>query len=219
MLSANGTAGWYFYVFIRTTIRSVLHRYFRVRIIGRENLDTPGPVIIAPSHRSNLDAPMLGAVPDWRVRSLSKESLFNNPVFAWIIMSLGSFPVKRGAADREAMRTAAELLTAGESLLVFPEGTRQSGNQIAEVFDGTAYLAAKGRASIVPVAIAGTEDAMPPGAKFPRRTTVTIVIGEPISAPVSEGRVKRSELAALTLRLKAALQEAFDTAVDDASSR
>jgi len=134
-------------------------------------------------------------------------------------MSLGSFPVKRGAADREAMRTAAELLTAGESLLVFPEGTRQSGNQIAEVFDGTAYLAAKGRASIVPVAIAGTEDAMPPGAKFPRRTTVTIVIGEPISAPVSEGRVKRSELAALTLRLKAALQEAFDTAVDDASSR
>jgi len=174
---------------------------------------------LAPSHRSNLDAPMLGAVPDWRVRSLSKESLFKNPVLAWIVISLGSFPVRRGAADREAMRTAAKLLAGGESLLVFPEGTRQSGNQIADVFDGTSYLAAKGGAPIIPVAIAGTEDAMPPGAKLPRRSTVTIVIGEPIPAPVSEGRVKRSELAALTQRLKSELQAAFDTAVADASSR
>ena len=89
MLSASGKAGWYAYLLIRVTIRLVLFRYFRVNIIGRENLVTSGAVILAPSHRSNLDAPLCGAAPDWRPRSLSKESLFKNPVLAWVITALG----------------------------------------------------------------------------------------------------------------------------------
>ncbi len=207
------------YLAIRTGIRLILFRYFRVRIVGREHLSTRGPVILAPSHRSNLDAPLSGAVPDWRARSLSKESLFSNPVLAWIITSLGSFPVKRGSADREAMRAAETLLAEGESLLVFPEGTRQSGPKIGEVFDGTAYLAARGHAPVIPIGIAGTEAAMPPGAKFPRRSTVTIVIGAPIDPPSSEGRVRRKDLGVFTEVLTAALQSALDEAAADAASR
>ncbi len=219
LFSASGKAGWYAYLFIRTSIRLVLFRYFRVNIIGKENLVKTGPIIIAPSHRSNLDAPLCGAVPDRRPRSLSKESLFKNPVLAWIVTSLGSFPVKRGTADREAMRTAEKLLNEGESLLVFPEGTRQSGPSIAEVFDGTAYLAAKSGAPIIPIGIAGTEDSMPPGAKFPRRTKVSIVVGEPIAPPANEGRVRRKELTAFTELLTERLQMALDEANSDAASR
>jgi len=219
MLSASGKAGWYAYLFIRTTIRLVLFRYFRVNIIGKENLVRTGPVIVAPSHRSNLDAPLCGAVPDWRPRSLSKESLFKNPILSWIITALGSFPVKRGTADREAMRTAEKLLNDGEAVLVFPEGTRQSGPAIGEVFDGTAYLAAKGGASIIPIGIAGTEDSMPPGAKFPRRAKVSIVVGKPIAPPANEGRVRRKELSTFTELLTERLQAALDEANADVASR
>ena len=219
VFSASGKAGWYAYLAIRTSIRVVVYRYFRVRVIGREHLDTDAGVIVAPSHRSNLDAPLLGAAPNWRPRSLSKESLFKNPVLAWIITALGSFPVKRGVADREAMRTAARLLADGESVLVFPEGTRQSGDRIGEIFDGTAYLAAKAGVAVIPIGIVGTEDAMPPGARFPRRSTVTIVVGVPIAAPESEGRVRRNDLKAFTDRLRTDLQDCLDRAKADVANR
>ena len=218
-LSANGKAGWIFYRLVRLSIRTVLYRYFRVNIIGRENLDVATPAIIAPTHRSNLDAPLFGAAPDWLCRSLAKESLFKNPILAWAIVALGSFSVKRGSADREAMRTAEDLLAQGERVLVFPEGTRQTGIEVPEIFDGTAFMAARTGATIVPVGIAGTEQAMPPGGKFPRRSTVTIVVGTPMAPPIAEGRVKRKDVSAFTAEIHTALQEVMDAAVADASSR
>ncbi len=218
-LSANGKAGWVFYRFVRFTIRTVLYRYFRVNIVGRENLEVATPAIIAPTHRSNLDAPLFGAAPDWLCRSLSKESLFDNGVLAWVIVALGSFPVKRGSADRGAMRTAESLLAQGERVLVFPEGTRQSGNQVQEIFDGTAFMAARTGSAIVPVGIAGTEQAMPSGGKFPRRSTVTIVVGEPLAPPAANGRVKRKDVSAFTAEIHTALQDVMDAAAADVSSR
>lgn len=220
-LSAKGTAGWWFYLFIRYSIRGLLYPFFRVKIVGRENLYAATPLIVAPTHRSNLDAPLLGAAPNWRSRSLSKDSLFANPVLGWVVTALGSFPVKRGAADREALRTAQQLLDQGERVLVFPEGTRQSGNQVPEIFDGTAYLASRTGAQVVPVGISGTEAAMPPGAKLPRRSKVTIVVGEPIDPPTNPdgGRVKREHLSAFTSELRATLQTLMDAAVADAESR
>lgn len=219
LLSAKGRAGWWFYLFIRVSIRTVLYPYFRVNIVGRENLDVGTPAIVAPTHRSNLDAPLLGAAPQWRARSLSKESLFSNAALGWAITALGSFPVKRGAADREAMRNAEELLAQGERVLVFPEGTRQSGDVVPEIFDGTSFMAMRAGATVVPIGIAGTEAALPPGAKFPRRSTVTIFVGEPIVLETPEGRVKRKEVSAFTERLHAALQDVMDQANADVAAR
>ncbi|MCB0991598.1 MAG: lysophospholipid acyltransferase family protein [Acidimicrobiales bacterium] len=220
-MSAKGKAGWWFYLFIRTSIRRVLYPYFRVRVVGREHLDAATPLIVAPTHRSNLDAPLLGAAPNWRCRSLSKESLFENAALGWVVTALGSFPVKRGSADREALRTAQQLLAEGERVLVFPEGTRQSGNNIGEIFDGTAYLASKSGARVVPIGIFGTEAALPSGAKRPRRSTVTIVVGEPMDPPINPdgGRVKREHLATFTAELRETLQSLMDAAIADSASR
>ena len=201
------------------TIRRVLYPYFRVRVIGAEHLDIERAVIVAPTHRSNLDSPLLGAAATRRIRALSKESLFSAKPFAWYLSRLGAFPVKRGTADRESMRVARELLELDEPLLVFPEGTRQTGNQVAEMFDGTAYLAAKSHAPVIPVGIAGTEGAMPPGTRFPRRSTVTIVIGPEIPVPGDGGRVPRSELKRFTDAIQAGMQAAMDAAVADAAAR
>ena len=95
-------------------------------------------------------------------------------------------------------------------LMIFPEGTRQTGQQIGELFDGTTWIAAKSGASIVPVGIAGTEAAMPPGAKAPKRVPVGVVVRPPIEMP--EGRVPRSKLTELTEQMRSELQAANDAA-------
>ncbi len=217
--SARGRAGRAVYLIIRFFTRTVMRWYLRVRVIGEEKLRVTPPVILAPVHRSNLDAPLVGGIPDWQPRALAKESLFGNPVLAWIITALGSFPVRREAADREAMKTAEALLGAGEPLLVFPEGTRQVGREVGEVFDGTAYMAMRTGSPIIPVGVAGTDLSMPSGARFPRRSRVTVVIGDALVPPQIEGRVRRREVKALTERLRRELQKVQDRAWTEVDSR
>ena len=180
-----------------------------MRVEGHERLQLNGGVIIAPTHRSNLDGPLVGSSSHRRVRYLGKDSLFRPAAAGWAMRSLGSFPVRRGEADLDAMRVAKEMLEAGECMLVFPEGSRQEGDSIGEIYDGTAWLASKAGTPVVPVGIAGTEVAMPTGSKFPSRVPVTVVVGEVLDPPkaVDGKRVKRSDLKEWTEELRLRLHE------------
>lgn len=196
-------------------IRTLLWRYFKVEITNRDGLNIDGPVIYAPVHRSNLDSPLIAAGADRRLRVLAKQSLFNLAPFKWYISCLGAFPVERGAADRQALRISLDLLKQGEPLLVFPEGTRQEGREVGEMFDGVAYLAAKSGASVIPIALAGTGESMPPGAKFPNRSKVIINVGDAMLAPTNEsGRVTMSGREQFSSDLQATLQVLLDQAYE-----
>ena len=94
--------------------------------------------------------------------------------------------------------------------MIFPEGGRRSGPEVWELFDGTAWIAAKTGAAIVPIGIAGTEALLPEGAKIPKRGPVGVVVHPPIQMP--EGRVPRSKLTEITTDLKTSLQAANDRA-------
>jgi 1-acyl-sn-glycerol-3-phosphate acyltransferase len=203
------TSLW-FYRVVHFLIRTLVFRWLRTEVRGAEHLDLDGPVIVAPVHRSNLDAPLVAGTATRRMRALGKESLFVNPVSAWVCAALGAIPLRRGEADREAMRSARTILDDGEMMIVFPEGTRQTGDTVAGVFDGMSYLASKTGATIVPVGIAGTADALPSGAKLLHRCRTAVVVSEPIPAP--EGRLSRPALSAFSLEVGNALQEAFDEA-------
>ena len=196
---------------VRGIVRILLWPYFRTRTVGRQHIPADGPVILAPVHRSNLDSLMLSPLMRRRLRALAKESLFKVRPLAWVIASLGAFPVHRETADRESMRIARELLNDGNILLVFPEGKRHEGQAIGELFDGTAWLAAKTHSRVVPVGIAGTGEAMPTGARLPLPTRVRIVIGPPIDPPEPKGA--RSGLPTWTEGLAGALQAVQDEAV------
>ena len=187
-----------------------IFRLLDIRSEGVEHLKIAPPVIIAPVHRSNLDSVIVGALGERRLPTLSKASLFKFKPVAWWIAGLGAIPLDRDAADREATTAARKVLDAGNPLMIFPEGTRQSGQQIAELFDGTTWIAAKSKAAIVPVGIAGTEEALPKGAKRIYRTTVGVAVGEPLTIP--EGRVSRPQLSKLTEELSVRLQAANDRA-------
>lgn len=194
----------------RAIAQQTLLRVIDIRSEGIEHLQTAPPCIIAPVHRSNLDSVIVGVLGARRLPTLSKESLFKIKPVAWWIAGLGAIPLDRDAADREATNAARKVLDAGDPLMIFPEGTRQSGQHIDELFDGTAWIAAKAHAPIVPVGIAGTEDLLPHGAKFPRRGTVGVVAHAPIEMP--EGRVPRSKLTEITQQLRESLQAANDRA-------
>lgn len=200
------------YRIVKFFLRRVVMPIYRFEVVGIEKLDAiDGPVIVAPVHRSNLDAALAGAMMNKRLRALAKESLFDKRPFGWLCAALGAFPVKRGEADRESLMVALRILERGEALLVFPEGTRQSGDQVAEVYTGPAFLAARTGAPIVPVGIAGTEAALPSGAKFLKRSVIRVVIGDPIH--VSKGRMSKDQRNELTAQLAEELQAAQDKAL------
>jgi 1-acyl-sn-glycerol-3-phosphate acyltransferase len=175
-------------------------------------LSVDGPVIIAPVHRSLLDIPIIGAASNRRVRSLAKIDLFSPPPLAWFLSCLAGYPVRRGTADREALKISIEMLERGEMMVVYPEGTRGSGPDVDEIFDGAAYLAGKTGARVVPVGIAGTEAAMPPHKSVPQLTKVVIHVGEPMAPPGSGGRVTKSERTEFSAKLRVELQKLFAAA-------
>ena len=113
------------YKIIRAVLNFIFFVIFRLHVEGRENVPPKGAIIVAPNHKSDWDPPLIGVAFDTRIiHYMAKEELFKNPIFGWIIRQFGTFPVKRGAVDRTAIRQAIRELKAGNPLGIFPEGTR-----------------------------------------------------------------------------------------------
>jgi 1-acyl-sn-glycerol-3-phosphate acyltransferase len=205
-LNPNKTPIYY----VAATLIGALSRIlFRPVVTGAENIPLEGPVLIAPIHRSNVDFAFTLFISPRKIFFMAKDSLWRVPILGPIVTRLGAFSVKRGSADRDSMHAAEEVLRRGHALVMFPEGTRQEGPDVATLHDGAMFLAARTGATVVPVGIGGSERAMPVGAKFPRPAKITIVVGTPIAPPVSEGRVSRSQISAKSEELRVALQDVY----------
>jgi 1-acyl-sn-glycerol-3-phosphate acyltransferase len=186
----------------------------RPKVSGREHIPATGPFILAPVHRSNIDFALAAILTKRRMRYMGKDSLWKIGWIGKIFSALGAFPVHRGSADREALRRCIEIIETGEPLVIFPEGTRQSGPTVQPLFEGAAYIATRTGVPIVPVGIGGSERAMPKGAKFIHPTRTALVIGPPINPPIARdgGRVPRRAIHEITEQLHAELQALFDDA-------
>ena len=176
---------------------------FRLRIEGKENFP-PGPFILSPVHRSFIDTPIAGMATRRRLRFMGKESLWENKPLGAFLSVLGGFPVERGRADRTALRAATDVLSLGEPLVMFPEGTRRSGDRVRreDMLDGPAFVAARAGVPIVPVGLGGTVRALPVGSVIPRPRRVVVVVGNPIPPPSRiNGRLPRRAVSEHTDRL------------------
>ncbi|MGH9062383.1 MAG: lysophospholipid acyltransferase family protein [Acidimicrobiales bacterium] len=204
-----------FYALARVVLYAVSRALWRVTIEGTERVPRTGPFIVSPVHRSNIDTILMSAVTRRRLAYLAKDSLWRHRSLGWLFSALGGFPVRRGSADREALRRCVGILQGGQSLVVFPEGARRLGPVVEDLFEGAAYLSLRTGAPIVPVGIGGSEGAMPKGSVLPRRVKVHMVVGDPL-VPVTAGqpgtRVHRPQIQELTEVLRAELQSLFDRA-------
>ena len=201
-----------FYALARTLVFVFVSVWNRVSVEGREHVPAHGAFVLAPVHRSNMDTPYASTATRRRLRFMGKDSLWKGRAAGWFLSALGGFPVSRGSADREALRRCAEVLAAGEPLVVFPEGERKSGPVVAPLFEGAAYLAARAGVPIVPVGIGGSERVMPKGARFIRPRKVAVVIGAPLTVESDGSRVPRAAIHELTEHLHEELQRLFDRA-------
>ena len=185
----------------------------RMQVEGRENVPKTGGFVLAPVHRSYIDTPISAAVTRRRLRYMAKDSMWTSPLFGWLISSVGGFPVSRGTTDIEALKRCFLLLSQGEPIVMFPEGERKSGPIVQTLFEGAAYVAARGNVPIIPVGIGGSEAVMPKGAKMIHPHKVRVIVGKPIHPRVSDnGRAPRSEVKRLTAELHEELQRLFDSA-------
>ncbi|MGH3732972.1 MAG: lysophospholipid acyltransferase family protein [Acidimicrobiales bacterium] len=182
---------------------------FHPTVIGADNIPLGGPVIIAPIHRSNVDFAFSLFISPRKVFFMAKEGVFHPAIFAALLTRLGVFPVNRNSADRESLRLSEEVLRRGQALVLFPEGTRKEGTAVATLHDGAVFIAARTGAKIVPVGIAGSERAMPLGAKLPRMTKIQIVVGTPIEPPGGQKRVSRSQITEKTEELRRELEAVY----------
>ena len=190
-----------FYFLVGVVSWPVLRGPFRLRAEGRENLPAKGGYVLAANHFSNFDPWPLG-LPLWPkrfLRFMAKSELFWWPMSA-VIKAGGGFPVRRGAADREAMDTAIQLAREGNVVAMFPHGTRQRKGLTKKyqqrVHSGAARIALDADVPLVPAALAGTD-------RLSRLGPLRVRYGSPI--PLDDLRGKEPGVAAreATARLMA----------------
>ncbi len=167
--------------------------YFRLQRIGREYIPGSGPVLFAANHRSFLDPFVIGALTRRPVYYMAKRELFERPWQAFLLSSLGAFPVDRGAGDQHAMATARAILQRGDCVVVFPEGTRVRPGPLGPPHRGVGRLALQTGAPVVPVAVIGTEDVRRGWRIRPRK--VTLRCGRPLRYPMVDTPPRRSRSA------------------------
>lgn len=192
---------WFVPPFYWSTIyalRFVLSVLARWKVTGREHVPR-GALIVVSNHLNNADPPILGAgVARRRLRFMAKIELFRLP-FGVIPRMWGAFPVRRFEADMGALLAAERILRDGGAIGMFPEGTRSRTGYLGKAHPGTALIALRTGAPILPCAITGTERFRDPFLVF-KRPRIAVTIGEPFSVE----RVRRptqEQIDALTIRI------------------
>ncbi|WAA13774.1 lysophospholipid acyltransferase family protein [Fervidibacillus halotolerans] len=174
-----------FYTFAKIVVKGIFKPIYRIEAIGVENIPKEGSVLLCANHISNLDPVALGITCPRPVIYMAKEELFRVPILKGIIKKLYAFPVKRGKADREALRKGLETLKSERILGIFPEGTRSKTGEIGKGLAGAGFFALKSDATVVPAAIIG------PYRPFRK---VKVVYGKPIDMkPLKEKRASSNE--------------------------
>jgi len=148
--------------------------------VGVGHIPRDQGVILASNHLSSSDPTMLAAAiyPRWP-KCMAKIELFQKPGVGFFFALSGAFPVKRFDADLGALREAERLLAQGEILGMFPEGHRSDTGALIEAHLGTALIALRSGAPVVPVAITGSERFRHGWRVFFQRPSVRIVFGQP----------------------------------------
>jgi 1-acyl-sn-glycerol-3-phosphate acyltransferase len=146
--------------------RSLVEAFSTLEVEGWENIPE-GACLFAANHQSMIDPPLIGSCLPREISFVARRSLFNNPVFGFVIRACHAIPLDRGQADVGAIRAALSALNEGHGLLIFPEGTRSQTGEIAEAKAGAGLLACKSGAPVVPIRIYGARDVLPRGSLFP----------------------------------------------------
>ena len=159
----------------RPTIGGLVRLFTPLRVYGKERVPAEGGVVLAFNHFSWLDPPAFGAASPRTIYYMAKMEAHRVPGLGQLIRAFGTFSVRRGESDREAVRMMRQVVRDGKALGLFAEGTRQRAGVPGTVQPGAAMVALQEGVPIVPAAIYGTYEWRPGNWK-----PVSIVWGEPM---------------------------------------
>lgn len=182
---------FFYWLNVRTWVAFVMVFAARLDVKGLGNIPKGGPVILVCNHFNVTDPPVITAISPRRIVWMAKQELFDTPVIGWLFRSIGLIPVRRFEGDLKALRKAQNVLKRRHVLGMFPEGTRSAGKGLGEGEPGTAFIAMRTGAPIVPVAIWGTETIKLPRDMFRfRGNRIHVRFGEPFRLPETKRATK-----------------------------
>jgi 1-acyl-sn-glycerol-3-phosphate acyltransferase len=169
------------YRFLHGVIPPLLNAFYRPWMEGTEHIPSAGPAILASNHLSFLDSIFLPAMIERPVFFLGKSDYFSG----WkrlFFEGVGVMPVARqgGDAGEASLRKGQEILDNGHLLGIYPEGTRSPDGRLYRGKTGPVRLALRTGAPIIPCAMIGTFEILPPGANIPKIRRVGIRVGKPL---------------------------------------
>jgi len=167
----------FFRKFLVAILRQAFRLIMKMEVEGLENLPLEGSLVIACNHVTNFDVfPMQFSLPR-PIFFMAKAELFKFPLMDVALRNLGAFPVYRGEKDAWAMSHARKVLEQGQTLGMFPEGTRNKGKGLGVAKTGTARMAIDTSSPIVPMVVTGTDRFFK---VFPHRANVTVKLLPPL---------------------------------------
>ncbi len=159
----------------RPTIGNLARVFGRTKVYGRERVPLDGGLVIACNHFSWLDPAALGWACPRTIYYMAKIEAHRVPGLGELIRAFGTFSVRRGESDREAVRMMRQIVRDGGALGIFAEGTRQRSGVPGDLQPGAAMVALQEDVPVIPVAIHGSQT-WKPGNFHP----VSVAWGEPV---------------------------------------
>jgi len=167
---------------------------FRPSITGVVNVPREGAAIIVCNHLSFVDSIFLPLAIPRKMTFLAKSDYFTGKgirgaIVKWFMTSAGQLPIDRsgGKASEASLNTGLGVLAEGRVLGIYPEGTRSPDGRGYRGRTGVARMVLEAHVPVIPVAVVGTDEVMPLGAKLPKVKKVSVVIGEPMDFSRFEG--------------------------------
>ena len=181
----------------------------RYQVIGREHALKDRAVVFCSNHQSNVDPPVLFRALHRRLHILYKAELGKVPVLGRVIEAGGFIPVQRDNRDAAfaSIERAADSIRAGNSFLIFPEGTRSKTDELLPFKKGGFVMAFNAQAPIVPVAVTGGREAMRKGSAVIRPVHVTVRIGPPVETAGRNPEERDAIIAEVRQRIEALIRE------------
>lgn len=171
-------------------IGPIFRLIFRPWAEGVENIPKDGPVVLCPNHLSFIDSFLVPVMIPRRVVFLGKSDYFDKWYTRWFYSGVGVIPVRRegGTAGEASLRAGVEQLSKGMVVGVYPEGTRSPDGRLYRGKTGPARMALRAHCPIVPVAVFGTNEALPAGKYIPKRRRIGVRYGKPLDFSRYDGK-------------------------------
>lgn len=150
------------------------HLWFNIKVTGKENIPEDEAFIVASNHRTYADPPLVNVCIKRRFCFIAKKSLFKNPLFRWLISTLGAIPSTSDEPEYDIISIAVDKLeNEKKCICIFPEGTRHKDGIVGRGHSGVVLMAAKTEKKILPVGITF-------GEKLHFRSKIFFKIGTPV---------------------------------------